>query len=112
MAMLVSVVAGCGGGDGQSAEKKFLNIATGGTAGTYYPIGGAGAILTAPTLLGFGSAGIVAGSVAAATQAAIGNVAAGSLFATMTSLGMTGVLSTLSFTGVGSIAAGIAAAIL
>ena len=41
MAMLVSVVAGCGGGDGQSAEKKFLNIATGGTAGTYYPIGGA-----------------------------------------------------------------------
>ena len=73
---------------------------------------GAGAILTVPTLLGFGGAGIVAGSVAAATQAAIGNVAAGSLFATMTSLGMTGVLSTLSFTGVGSIAAGIAAAIL
>ena len=73
---------------------------------------GTGAILTVPTLLGFGSAGIVAGSVAAATQAAIGNVAAGSLFATMTSLGMTGVLSTLSFIGVGSIAAGIAAAIL
>ena len=30
---------GCGGQKG--AEKKFLNIATGGTAGTYYPIGGA-----------------------------------------------------------------------
>ena len=73
---------------------------------------GTGAILTVPTLLGFGGAGIVAGSVAAATQAAIGNVAAGSLFATMTSLGMTGVLSTLSSTGVGSIVAGIAAAIL
>ena len=73
---------------------------------------GTGAILTVPTLLGFGGAGIVAGSVAAATQAAIGNVAAGSLFATMTSLGMTGVLSTLSSTGVGSILAGIAAAIL
>ena len=29
---------GCGGQKG--AEKKFLNIATGGTAGTYYPIGG------------------------------------------------------------------------
>ena len=72
---------------------------------------GTGAILTVPTLLGFGSAGIVAGSVAAATQAAIGNVAAGSLFATMTSLGMTGVLSTLSLTGAGSIVAGIAAAI-
>ena len=73
---------------------------------------GAGAILTVPTLLGFGSAGVVAGSAAAAIQAAIGNVAAGSTFATMTSLGMTGVLSTLSSTGVGSIVAGIAAAIL
>ena len=73
---------------------------------------GAGAILTVPTLLGFGATGVVAGSAAAAIQAAIGNVAAGSTFATMTSLGMTGVLSTLSFTGVGSIAAGIAAAIL
>ena len=73
---------------------------------------GAGAILTVPTLLGFGGAGVVAGSAAAAIQAAIGNVAAGSTFATMTSLGMTGVLSTLSSTGVGSIVAGIAAAII
>ncbi|MBR4695997.1 MAG: TAXI family TRAP transporter solute-binding subunit [Selenomonadaceae bacterium] len=36
----VAVLAGCGGGD-QGAKKQFLNIATGGTAGTYYPIGGA-----------------------------------------------------------------------
>jgi uncharacterized protein len=38
-----SLFAGCGGGSGgdAKAEKKFLNIATGGTAGTYYPIGGA-----------------------------------------------------------------------
>ena len=42
------LAAGCGGGSGsgsgsasQSGAKKFLNIATGGTAGTYYPIGGA-----------------------------------------------------------------------
>ncbi len=34
---IISLVAGCGGDSG----KKFLNIATGGTAGTYYPIGGA-----------------------------------------------------------------------
>lgn len=73
---------------------------------------GAGSILTLPTLLGFGGAGIVAGSTAAATQAVIGNVAAGSLFATMTSLGMTGVLSALSATGVGSIVSGIAVALL
>ena len=32
-----ALITGCGG----SSEKKFLNIATGGTAGTYYPIGGA-----------------------------------------------------------------------
>ena len=31
------LLIGCGGGD----KKQFLNIATGGTAGTYYPIGGA-----------------------------------------------------------------------
>ena len=35
---VMAVVAGCGE---QSIEKKYLNIATGGTAGTYYPIGGA-----------------------------------------------------------------------
>lgn len=35
-------LAGCGGGDGgKTAEKLFLNIGTGGTAGTYYPLGGA-----------------------------------------------------------------------
>ena len=31
-------VAGCGGG---ADKEQFINIATGGTAGTYYPIGGA-----------------------------------------------------------------------
>ena len=31
-------VAGCGGG---GEKEQFINIATGGTAGTYYPIGGA-----------------------------------------------------------------------
>ena len=37
LAMAVGV-AGCGGGD---SGEKFINIATGGTAGTYYPIGNA-----------------------------------------------------------------------
>lgn len=37
----VAVLAGCGGSGDQGAKKQFLNIATGGTAGTYYPIGGA-----------------------------------------------------------------------
>ncbi len=34
-------LVGCGGGEKKSDSKKFINIATGGTAGTYYPIGGA-----------------------------------------------------------------------
>ena len=40
MAVMVSaaLLTGCGSDEG---GKKFLNIATGGTAGTYYPIGGA-----------------------------------------------------------------------
>ena len=45
------------------------------------------------TMFGFGTAGVVAGTAAAATQSAIGNVAAGSLFATLTSLGMKGILA-------------------
>ena len=36
---MAAVLTGCG--DDSAAEKKFLNIGTGGTAGTYYPIGGA-----------------------------------------------------------------------
>ena len=42
-ALLTGLVAGCGGGDKKAAPAKqqFVNIATGGTAGTYYPLGGA-----------------------------------------------------------------------
>ena len=44
--MLVSsLLAGCGGAqkatEQKAADKKFINIATGGTAGVYYPLGGA-----------------------------------------------------------------------
>ena len=58
------------------------------------------------TLLGFGTAGVAAGSIAAATQAAIGNVAANSLFATMTSLGMSGAFTTAAIAGGASAAVG------
>lgn len=54
--------------------------------------------------LGFGTAGIVGGSIAAGIQSIIGNVAAGSLFATLTSLGMTGVFA--STVAVGAILGG------
>ena len=42
--------------------------------------------------LGFGTVGIVAGSTAAGIQSGIGLVSAGSVFATMTSLGMSDIL--------------------
>ena len=45
VALTTFFVAGCGedngGAKGGSKDSKFINIATGGTAGTYYPIGGA-----------------------------------------------------------------------
>lgn len=62
-----------------------------------------------PIAIGFGGAGIVAGSAAAAIQSGIGNVVAGSLFARMTSLGMRGVFSTLG--RIGTVTAGVGAVI-
>ena len=58
-----------------------------------------GGVALIPITLGFGGAGIVAGSVAAGIQAAIGNVAAGSAFAICTSLGMTGVFASSAAVG-------------
>lgn len=52
-------------------------------------------------LVGFGSAGVAAGSAAAAWQSSIGSVAAGSLFAILQSLGATG-LGILLFGSVGA----------
>lgn len=43
--LIIGLLAGCGGGKSNApaapAAKQFVNIATGGTAGTYYPLGGA-----------------------------------------------------------------------
>jgi hypothetical protein len=53
-------------------------------------VGGAleGGLGLGGSIVQFGTTGIVTGNVAAATQTAIVNVAAGSVFVTMTSLGM------------------------
>ncbi|WP_293689868.1 TAXI family TRAP transporter solute-binding subunit [uncultured Phascolarctobacterium sp.] len=43
--VMSTMIAGCGGGDKKDDKKpaaqKFINIATGGTSGTYFPLGGA-----------------------------------------------------------------------
>lgn len=43
LVLAIGLIAGCGSGGDQKAavQKKFINIATGGTAGVYYPLGGA-----------------------------------------------------------------------
>ena len=70
-----------------------------------------GVLASAPILAGFGTAGIVGGSTAAAIQSSIGCVASGSAFAILQSLGMTGILSTVArlgtATGIGSIGSSI-----
>ena len=75
--------------------------------GSLAAAGGLGA-----TLFGFGTTGVVAGSLAAATQAYIGNVAAGSFFATLTSWGMTGALTTTAAGGGATAIIGTIAALL
>jgi hypothetical protein len=64
-------------------------------------------ICATPILVGFGTGGVVAGSAAAGAQAVIGNVAAGSWFASMTSLGMTGTFVKGVTSGVALVATGI-----
>ena len=64
-----ALIAGCGGDSGSSAGggKQFLNIATGGTAGTYYPLGGALAELLNQNIKGMNAS-------AQATGASVANV--------------------------------------
>lgn len=71
--MLSVVITGCGGsGDQKAAEnkeapKKFFNIATGGTAGVYYPLGGAIAEILNKNIAG-------ANATAQSTGASVANV--------------------------------------
>lgn len=65
-----AILTGCGGGASGSAsggEKQFLNIATGGTSGTYYPLGGALAELLNNNIKGMNAS-------AQATGAAVANI--------------------------------------
>ena len=62
-----ALLAGCGDGSGSAGGKQFLNIATGGTAGTYYPLGGALAELLNQNIKGMNAS-------AQSTGASVANV--------------------------------------
>ena len=57
-------------------------------------------------VVGFGSAGVKSGSLAALIQSYIGNVSAGSTFAALQSLGASGALATIGFVAVGTVVVG------
>lgn len=71
IAMLAVLITGCSQSGEQKAaekaEKKFINIATGGTAGVYYPLGGAIAEILNKNLPG-------ANATAQSTGASVANV--------------------------------------
>ena len=96
----------------ECANARWNNVAK----GVLYGAGGAVATLAVGTvalpMLGFGSAGIVAGSWAAAMQGS--SVMAGSVFATCQSIGVTGVTlqAATSFLATGSVVGGVAGKVL
>lgn len=81
-----------------------------------YGVAAVGAVVAtgglALTLAGFGTAGIVGGSVAAGVQSSIGNVAAGSLFAALQSAGATGTITAATSCGAATATGGVATATL
>ena len=83
-------------------RNKLLVGAAAAAAGT---VAAAAAPVVLPAL-GFGASGVVAGSVAAAWHGTIGNVAAGSLFASLQSAGAAG-LAVKTYAGI-AVAAGTA----
>ena len=87
----------------------FLSV----TAGA---VGAAGSLLAGlPFMAGFTTAGVAAGSAAAAFQAVIGNVVAGSVFSVLQYVGATTVLGTVAgpvIAVVGTVACGAAVIIV
>ena len=74
---------------GYSWKKIFIGAAAGTALGV-------SAVVATPVFLsyvGFSASGVVGGSIAAAAQSTIGNVAAGGIFATLQSVGAVGGLS-------------------
>lgn len=93
-----------------SKEKQEEESSCTSSIGKVLLIGG-GAVAGAaalPAIAGFGAAGVVGGSLAAATQATIGNVAAGSAFAAVQSMAASGVFASAGYVGGATAAVGAA----
>jgi len=90
--------------EGTGNMKLFLVVGAGLLGAALAPVAAPAAL----GLIGFGSNGVVLGSTAAAIQSSIGNVAAGSLFATAQNVAMGGAFPAMGsviasgFTGVGA----------
>ena len=74
-------------------QKKSWNMDHVSKSLTYGGLAVAG-VCALPIIAGFGTGGIVGGSIAALAQSSIGSVATGSTFAALQSLGATGVFAT------------------
>merc|ERR1712018_702002 len=83
-------------------KKIGIGLGIGVAAGVAAPLAATAALGAA----GFSAGGVVAGSMAAAWQASIGNVAAGSLFAMCQSVGTAGFAASTT-TGVAAVGTGI-----
>lgn len=63
-------------------------------------------------LIGFAASGVLPGSIAAGIQSTIGNVAAGSIFATCQSMAATGAVGTVAVGTVATVGAVVAAPVI
>jgi hypothetical protein len=91
---MVSVMRAQAGGYAAQLAAKARERWSGKAVGTLSAGAGlGGAALVAPAVAGFTAEGVAAGSVAAAWQASIGNVAAVSTFASLQSFGATAVMA-------------------
>lgn len=83
------------------------SIAVAGSTAAAGAVVGAAAPTAVLSAIGFGSSGVIAGSAAAAAQAAIGNVVAGSAFSWLTAAGFAAVSAPILVTGAVVGAAGL-----
>jgi hypothetical protein len=100
-------------GNKESGKKESCSLGKKIAKGVAKTGGAVAGVFCIPIVMGFGTGGIVAGSIAAGIQSSIGNVAIGSMFAFAQSAGATGTFAAIAGSGaVVGTGAGITAAII